>query len=141
MKCSICGNSEGNRPYHVLEMNLGTREPFDYFQCSRCACLQIARIPEDLARYYPTEYISMAFDERKYSGIKGSFRDLLCRSLMFPDTLARKLISFLIHPHKNLVSLKGLGITRETRLLDVGCGTGAAGAAWRARRRNLAPKN
>jgi 2-polyprenyl-3-methyl-5-hydroxy-6-metoxy-1,4-benzoquinol methylase len=39
-------------------MMFGTREPFDYFLCDRCGCLQIATIPTDLDRHYPANYYS-----------------------------------------------------------------------------------
>lgn len=58
MKCKICGNTENNTPYTVKEMMYGTQDQFDYFQCSKCHCLQIAQIPENLAQYYPTDYYS-----------------------------------------------------------------------------------
>jgi SAM-dependent methyltransferase len=124
MLCRVCGNINGNTPYLVREMNFGTREQFDYFQCAGCGCLQIARFPEDMSKYYPNDYISMGFDENKFSGVKGYFRDLPCRSLLFPDSLFRKIVSSCILPHKNLASIRELGINRETRLLDVGCGKG-----------------
>ncbi|MEE8164483.1 MAG: class I SAM-dependent methyltransferase [Myxococcota bacterium] len=37
-------------------MHHGTRESFDYLECSACGCLQIAQIPGNLDRYYPPEY-------------------------------------------------------------------------------------
>lgn len=40
------------------EMMFGTREPFDYFECGSCGTLQITRVPSDLARHYPAEYLS-----------------------------------------------------------------------------------
>ncbi|MEW5893965.1 MAG: hypothetical protein AB1697_12585 [Pseudomonadota bacterium] len=55
-RCRICGNTEGNTTYHVREMLHGTREPFSYFQCQVCGCLQIETIPEDLGRHYPRNY-------------------------------------------------------------------------------------
>ena len=56
--CRICGNAEGNHAYDVREMMFGTRETFRYFQCGRCHCLQIARIPDDMSRFYPGNYYS-----------------------------------------------------------------------------------
>ncbi len=37
-------------------MMLGSRESFTYVECARCGCVQIAEIPADLARHYPTDY-------------------------------------------------------------------------------------
>lgn len=40
------------------EMFLGTREPFIYFECETCHCLQISQIPTDLYKYYTDSYYS-----------------------------------------------------------------------------------
>ncbi len=42
------------------EMHHGTRECFDYLECGRCGCLQIAEIPTDLDRFYPPDYYTRA---------------------------------------------------------------------------------
>ena len=56
--CRICKNSEGNRDITLREKMFGTGEPFAYFQCAACGCLQIARIPDNLADYYGDGYYS-----------------------------------------------------------------------------------
>ena len=62
-KCRICGNQSANEEFVAKEMRLGFREPFPYFQCSQCECLQIADFPSDLGRYYPGDYYSYANPE------------------------------------------------------------------------------
>jgi len=57
--CTICGNDENNMDYVAREMQFGTRESFEYFQCAECGCLQIAQVPGDLGRHYPKEYYSL----------------------------------------------------------------------------------
>ena len=51
--CRICGNQADNSCHFPREMLFGWREEFEYLECARCGCLQIARIPADLAKYYP----------------------------------------------------------------------------------------
>ena len=63
-ECGICANAEDNTPYRVWEMQLGTRQAFDYFQCGQCGCLQIVRPPDNLADYYPSGYFSFR-DQQK----------------------------------------------------------------------------
>src|SRR6478752_5421007 len=59
--CRICA-SNGPHPHFVVrEMMFGTREPFDYFECSNCKTLQIVDVPADLARHYPTDYLGSGF--------------------------------------------------------------------------------
>ena len=53
--CRICRNIEGNSAHFPKEMMFGWREEFEYLECARCGCLQIAEIPSDLAKYYPRE--------------------------------------------------------------------------------------
>ena len=38
----------------------GLPETFKYFQCGQCGCLQIARAPDDLVRYYGDQYYSFS---------------------------------------------------------------------------------
>src|ERR1035441_659421 len=56
LACSICANVAGNSTYTVAEMMYGSGELFDYFECAECKCLQIAAVPDDLSRYYPSTY-------------------------------------------------------------------------------------
>jgi SAM-dependent methyltransferase len=58
MKCKICSNEENNTPYVLREMMFGTKETFNYFQCSNCDCIQIKEVPQNLGDYYPSNYYS-----------------------------------------------------------------------------------
>jgi SAM-dependent methyltransferase len=57
--CRICNNDENNKHHLVREMHFGTREEFDYLECSRCGCLQISQIPSDMEKYYCGGYYSL----------------------------------------------------------------------------------
>jgi hypothetical protein len=50
-RCRICTSSGDNKLYKAREMFFGTREQFNYFECSNCSTLQIQNIP-DLQRFY-----------------------------------------------------------------------------------------
>lgn len=56
--CKICQNSKDNNSIYAREMMFGTREEFEYFECSNCGCIQIVEVPENLAEYYPDNYYS-----------------------------------------------------------------------------------
>ena len=58
MICKICGNSENNKIFNIKEMMFGFRDKFIYFECSKCSCLQIEKIPENMGKYYPSDYYS-----------------------------------------------------------------------------------
>ncbi len=57
-ECRICGNRTDHKIYRVKEMYFGTRQEFEYFECERCQCLQIVKIPENLGEFYRHEYYS-----------------------------------------------------------------------------------
>lgn len=58
IECRICGNRTDHKIYRVKEMYFGTRQEFEYFECERCQCLQIVKIPENLGEFYGHKYYS-----------------------------------------------------------------------------------
>ena len=56
--CRICGEENNYEEYKLKEMMFGWRDEFEYFKCSNCGCLQIKEFPSDIARYYPSNYVS-----------------------------------------------------------------------------------
>lgn len=124
MKCRICGNADGNRTHRVREMMLGTRDPFVYFQCGQCGCLQIDDYPEDISRYYPTDYYAyQANDPAARYRLKDRLRDARDRYLVFGTGLVGRCYAA-FRPTSSLRRLAPLGLTTESRVLDVGCGAG-----------------
>ncbi|MGD0343325.1 MAG: class I SAM-dependent methyltransferase [Bacteroidales bacterium] len=55
-KCRICFNETDNKSYSIREMQFGTREEFEYSECSNCGALQIKSYPSDPGKYYPDDY-------------------------------------------------------------------------------------
>jgi SAM-dependent methyltransferase len=101
-------------------MLYGTRERFDYFQCSHCGCLQIKEFPRDLARYYPDDYYSknINFDEIvKEKKVRRNIESLT-KYLSHP---ARSKARF---KDQNLNIIPFMKMTRDDHILDIGCGTG-----------------
>ncbi len=122
--CRICGSQINGRWYRVKEMMFGLRDEFLYFQCSHCECLQIAAIPENIAKYYPGNYYSLKeHDGTKFSGLRGRLRRLTLSALIFNrngfDRFIRKFYSSI-----SLQVLRDLKVTTDTSILDVGCGSG-----------------
>lgn len=127
--CRICGNERENRTVVAREMMFGTREEFEYLECSACGTLQICEVP-DLSRHYPEGYLSFdasvpvaetAFRRAttRYVGqhlLKGTsligkwlYRKSPWLGGYFPESLRR-------FP---------LGIDFNSHILDFGCGDGA----------------
>ena len=131
--CRICGNRMKNRLYRVPEMMFGTREAFDYFECARCDCLQISRIPSDMAPHYPRNYYSLQPPPVPSSDTLGTrvARYLRARRTLY-FMYRRNRIGQLLHAVKPVEAKSGeyLGWLLEcradldSRILDVGSGCG-----------------
>lgn len=123
-QCRICGNAAGNHPYRVREMMFGTREVFDYFQCGECGCLQIGTFPQEMAVHYPPNYYS--FNQRilyKNNPLSRLLAYYRTRHALFGKGLLGRALG-IIHPNPILRLIARAGIRPDSRVLDVGCGTG-----------------
>ncbi len=123
--CRICGRRGENAVYAVREMMFGTGDVFDYFQCSFCGCLQIAEVPADMTRYYPSEYYSFTPKRRRWQGMR--MDRVMRRFKDYYTVFASGIIGGLISrftPNKKLAALSRVPVTRDSRILDVGCGDG-----------------
>lgn len=56
--CRICGWTSEATSLIVKEMQNGTKDEFEYFECENCHCLQITEVPENLGDYYGNAYYS-----------------------------------------------------------------------------------
>jgi 2-polyprenyl-3-methyl-5-hydroxy-6-metoxy-1,4-benzoquinol methylase len=125
MKCKVCDNSKNLVEYRVKEMMLGFRDEFLYFQCEKCNCLQIAEIPNNMSKYYPDNYYSY---ENPNHFTKSSIEKFLKRKrdyyAVFKKGLLGKLI-FKYRPDTNLKILSEVTLTKDSKILDVGCGSGS----------------
>lgn len=123
MLCRICGNSQNNKTLIVREMMFGFKDEFTYFECSVCGCLQIAEIPRDMAKYYPTSYYSFR-QPTPETAIRRFFTDRRDKYAAFGTGLVGRLVS-LRHPNTTLAVFGDKRPDHEARVLDVGCGAGA----------------
>lgn len=121
--CRICGNEKGNTTYTAREMMLGLRHQFSYIECAACKCLQIEKFPADMSPYYPNNYYSFkTFTGNKFKGLKGWFKKQQYHISVFPKGILNVLYPLISVKHYEI--FKALHITRNTRILDVGCGNG-----------------
>jgi SAM-dependent methyltransferase len=125
--CRICGNTAGNQPFVVREMMFGLREPFQYFECSQCGCIQITSIPTDLSKYYPPDYYSFQPPSRLKILIKGPW---LCEAFSIGTTVKR-ILSVL--PGMRFIPewMGRARIKRNQAILEVGSGFGHRAIAMR----------
>jgi 2-polyprenyl-3-methyl-5-hydroxy-6-metoxy-1,4-benzoquinol methylase len=104
-------------------MMFGSREEFDYLECSSCGCLQIVDVPDSMSKYYPANYHSFApiAQPSKLRKWLTKVRDSYAVS---NRGALGKILSRYFPPNIALRSLPHLQHDRSARILDVGCGSG-----------------
>ena len=126
MICKICGNSEGNKLRKVKEMMFGTREEFDYFECSKCNCVQLLNPPEDMTKYYPhnyNAYTPLSVPSKIFSNLIHALR----QKRNFSDLTGIGILGNILnkfYPSTVFQILRKTAIDTQSKILDVGCGTG-----------------
>ncbi len=124
-KCNICGNEENNLQIEAIEMLFGTKEMFKYIECSKCKCIQIKEIPDNLAQYYPSDYNSF----EPVVKIKDNLLKSVLKRILAKDYLLEELNFFT----KILYNSFGVGfvdkikltkVTQNSKILDIGSGNG-----------------
>jgi len=125
MQCRICENEKGNRLFKFKEMHIGLREEFTYFQCVNCRCIQIEEIPENMSKYYPSEYYSFNLSPKSENVVKQAIR----RQRDYYALFNRGFIGgFIYRWFPSPVKLRSLyrvsSLTKDSTILDVGCGNG-----------------
>jgi SAM-dependent methyltransferase len=119
-ECSACGETI-NRTLVVSECMFGTGETFEYGVCGRCESLRLLTPPEDLTPYYPDTYYSF---EQQVSPIVRIGKLLRARTAAYGlSGVSRWLGLGRPFPAWPLV-LEDQGVTRSSRILDVGSGAG-----------------
>ena len=104
-------------------MMLGYREVFRYFQCSKCKCLQICDIPNDISRYYPNNYYSYNAQRTQLGKLKKLKWKIVNNYAVTNKGALGKLI-YRYRPNTDLRFLHVSKIKKSDYILDVGCGAG-----------------
>jgi len=100
----------------------GCGDSFQYFQCAKCGCLQIASIPSDLSKYYANNYYS--YNKKPSSNrLKRFLQKLRDGYCVFGHGFVGWMLSRL-YATDSFRFLAHLPIDRDSRILDVGCGCG-----------------
>jgi hypothetical protein len=123
--CEICGNTSHNRLVDAREMMFGTRERFEYLECSECGCLQLDDVPADLSSFYPDDYYSLdqtltVTNRPAVTFVKGiRARALLRAPVSVVDAAVRAR-----RAPQLFMWLAGLGLSTSSAVCDVGSGNG-----------------
>lgn len=123
--CRICGNAEGNQAFLPQEMMFGWREAFEYLECGRCGCLQIAAIPDNLAKYYPRDgyYSYKAPKQRRNPAWLLKLRHERTRYFLGEFSITGAMIGMLSKRPEHFDWLRGRA-SLDSRIVDIGCGAG-----------------
>jgi len=127
MICRICHNEKGNKAFIAREMVFGYRDEFKYFECRNCGCLQIKELPDNISRYYPSDYYSYSDSAigikpenfllkwaRKKRALYGLSNQGLIGSVITKRKALPRYYEFLSKCNLNLGS----------KILEIGCGSG-----------------
>lgn len=118
--CKICLNVAGNITHIAREMMFGSCDEFEYIECAQCGCLFIKDIPEDMSRYYPSGYYSMNMN--RIDLLKFYLGALILRFYLSISNI-RSILSGMDALSK-FDWLMDCTITKDSKILDVGCGVG-----------------
>lgn len=122
LPCEICNNATNNQILSVREMYFGTREVFDYLECSNCGCLQLINPPNDYSVHYPKDYFTfLQKHEGRIKSILNRFRD---RAAMGDETLIGNILLGKFGEPTYVTRMKHAGVGLKDFILDVGCGKG-----------------
>ena len=123
MICKICNNSENNKEFKIREMMFGLRDKFTYFECPKCGCLQIVKIPENIEKYYPSNYYSFKNVDKSRNFLKQILKARRDKYTLFKKDFVGKIISRK-YPNTFFDMISRIEINYNSKILDVGCGAG-----------------
>jgi len=133
-RCPACSSASRTDVLAVRENMFGIKEDFDYSLCADCGSLALISVPEEMASYYPTNYYSVELDPERALGAPGvrQFAQVVIGSVLWGRGVASGTATAVI-PRRQLRtlvsvlrSIRRAGLTKgkQTRVLDVGCGSG-----------------
>lgn len=121
--CPICGNNKDNEEFIVKELMIGLREEFEYIECSNCGCLFLKDVPEDMSKYYDSDYgphqNNSNFKNNMINKIVGLY---LSNNALVSKIAPKDMVPPVAHLINDLVS-SGI-VNKNSAVLDVGCGQG-----------------
>jgi SAM-dependent methyltransferase len=124
-ECRICGTAGPHAAYTAREMMFGLRDPFEYFECNFCGCLQIKDFPRDISPYYPKNYYTHTVSPEEH--FANPIRSTLLKARARYDLYGRGIVGRLVskkRPEQTARCLRAINPSLESSILDVGCGNG-----------------
>lgn len=127
IKCKVCNHSGETELIEVKEMMFGFDEKFTYFQCPECECLQISETPENISKYYPSDYYSLTVpaENSLKNTIKKIIRKPRNKYAFYNKGIVGKCI-YKYFPMEVLRIIASVGnLDKNSTILDIGSGSGS----------------
>lgn len=130
-ECRLCRATGPHQSLAVREMMFGTREQFQYFSCAACDTLQIhsGLSGEELGRHYPADYYSYETSQQpkalRFLTAQHDRWELRNGGGVFSAVIAALPTGVRLALGDTVRAIGQLGLERDARILDVGCGSGA----------------
>lgn len=126
LECALCDNMQGNIAHTAREMMLGTKDEFHYLECGACGCLQLLDPPPNMGKYYPSNYYS--YDSigklpSTFFSPRTFLRTLRNRGYLLGSPVLTAALDKVM-PNPMFRSFAAVKLGRDSRILDVGCGSG-----------------
>ena len=125
VRCPACGSAGPFRAFEAKERMLGTMDSFRYLECIACHTLWLKNPPENMGRYYPSDYYSFG-DQTSKAGNPASLRNIAKRAVIqkrfghssiLGGLLQNKFSSYLEWLQPDYFDM-------NKSVLDLGCGSG-----------------
>ena len=122
-KCQIC-NGDLFSSLTVKEQMYGLEDSFSYSECKACGCLSLVNRPIHMDKYYPGDYYSLNAEVEHKSSFKETRRNLKRRFVLTHPRRLTPAVSTWLKTYNIYWIYRSIGVTLDTRILDVGAGSG-----------------
>jgi SAM-dependent methyltransferase len=130
--CSVCQNTSGNKTIVAREMLFGYRDEFEYLECARCGYLRIKEIPENLSRFYPSEYHPTPPADTPETGVRRFLKHQRAAYCLYGRNVIGKLLvqkygapsSIIFGQPEHYAWLKKCEVDFASEILEIGCSAG-----------------
>lgn len=123
--CQICHNTDQLIYYTVSEKMMGSGDEFEYFKCPKCGCLQISKIPQNLAHYYDNGYYSFNLKNKFEEAPLRSWIDKhRVKAALFQNDILGQILNAISKPLEYIPWILEGKASLNSSILDVGCGQG-----------------
>ncbi|MFK8184200.1 MAG: class I SAM-dependent methyltransferase [Phormidesmis sp.] len=124
LACPVCKADNPQASYQPKEMYYGTRQTFNYFQCSNCSALYLSDPPAQMSSFYPENYHCHTPTEPSSLSAKQRLIAMRDRSTLTGKGVIGQLMASIKSSPELMHTLSYLNLSLSSKILDIGCGGG-----------------